>query len=151
MRQGKEDGPPPLPLWVKLCSIYTHVHVHQCFWWAHMAHYSLLAQRTSHLAQLSSLFGPDGTVNYDYIATNSINSLLIGSKCIRNGTLTNHCWANLAHASKVIKNSDVHVHVHNNTRDGKKEERKKERKKEIKTETCTCTFGHFVQEVVNEV
>ena len=39
----------------------------------------------------SSLFGPDGTVNYDYIVTNSINCLLIGSRCIPNGAHTNHC------------------------------------------------------------
>ena len=32
-----------------------------------------------------------GAVNYDYIITNSINSLLIGSRCIPNGTHTNHC------------------------------------------------------------
>ena len=50
-----------------------------------------LAQRVSNLAQRSSLFGPDGAVNYDYIVTNSIISLLIGSKCIPNGTHTNHC------------------------------------------------------------
>ena len=47
-----------------------------------------LAQRASYLALHSSLFGPDGAVNYDYIVT---NSLLIGSKCITNGTHTNHC------------------------------------------------------------
>ena len=47
-----------------------------------------LAQRVSYLALHSSLFGPDGTVNYDYIVTNSINSLLIGSRCILNGTHT---------------------------------------------------------------
>ena len=34
-----------------------------------------LAQRASYLALHSSLFGPDGTVNYDYIVTNSINSV----------------------------------------------------------------------------
>ena len=39
-----------------------------------------LAQRASYLALHSSLFGPDGTVNYDYIITNSINALLIGSR-----------------------------------------------------------------------
>ena len=50
-----------------------------------------LAQKASYLAQNSSLFGPDGAVNYDYIVTNSINSLLIGSKCNTNGTHTNHC------------------------------------------------------------
>ena len=32
-----------------------------------------------------------GAVNYDYIVTNSINSLLIGSRCIPNAPLTNHC------------------------------------------------------------
>ena len=36
---------------------------------------------TSYLALHSSFFGPDGTVNCDYIITNSINSLLIGSRC----------------------------------------------------------------------
>ena len=49
-----------------------------------------LAQRASYLAQLSSLVGPDGAVNYDYIVTNSINSLLIGSECIPNGAYTNN-------------------------------------------------------------
>ena len=44
----------------------------------------------SYLALHSSLFGADGAVNYDYIITNSINSLLIGSRCISNGTHTNH-------------------------------------------------------------
>ena len=39
----------------------------------------------------SSLFEPDGAVNYDYIVTNSINSSLIGSRCIPNGAHTNHC------------------------------------------------------------
>ena len=50
-----------------------------------------------------------GAVNYDYIVTNSINSLLIGSRCIPNGTHTNHCWGNLAHASKHIKTSGVYI------------------------------------------
>ena len=49
------------------------------------------AQRASYLALHSSLFGPDGAINYDYIVTNSINSLLIGSRCIPNGAHTNHC------------------------------------------------------------
>ena len=52
-------------------------------------------------------------VNYDYIVSNSINSWLIGSRCILNGTHTNHFWANLAQASKVIKNSELHVHNFN--------------------------------------
>ena len=46
-----------------------------------------LAQRASYLELHSSLFG---AVNYDYIVTNSINSLLIGSRCIPNGAHTNH-------------------------------------------------------------
>ena len=50
-----------------------------------------LAQRASYLAMHSFLFGPDGTVNYDYIVTNSINCLLIGSRYIPNGAHTNHC------------------------------------------------------------
>ena len=50
-----------------------------------------LAQRTSYLALHSFLSGPDGAVNYDYIITNSINCLLIGSKCLPNGAHTNHC------------------------------------------------------------
>ena len=41
-----------------------------------------LAQRALYLALHSCLFGPDATVNYDYIVTNSINSLFIGSRCI---------------------------------------------------------------------
>ena len=49
-----------------------------------------LAQRASYVAHQNSLFGPDGAGNYDYIVTNSINSLLIGSKCISNGAYTNH-------------------------------------------------------------
>ena len=34
-----------------------------------------LAQRASYLALHSSIFGPDSTINYDYIVTNSINSV----------------------------------------------------------------------------
>ena len=49
-----------------------------------------LAQRASYLALHSSLFGPVA-VNYDYIVSNIINSLLLGSRCILNGTHTNHC------------------------------------------------------------
>ena len=48
-------------------------------------------QRAFYLALHSSLLGPDGTVNYDYIVTNSINSLLIASIHIPNGAHTNHC------------------------------------------------------------
>ena len=50
-----------------------------------------LAQSASYLSVHSSLFGPDGAVNYDYIVTNSINYLLISSRCIPNGTHDSHC------------------------------------------------------------
>ena len=48
-----------------------------------------LAQRASDWALQSSLSGPDGAFNYEYIVTNSIESLLIGSK--PNSAHTNHC------------------------------------------------------------
>ena len=41
-----------------------------------------------------------GNCRVNYIVTNSINCLLIGSRCIPNGAQTNHCWDNLAHGSK---------------------------------------------------
>ena len=49
-----------------------------------------LAQRTSNLGLHSSLFGPDGEVNYDYIITNSIDCLLIGSRCLLDGAHTDY-------------------------------------------------------------
>ena len=39
-----------------------------------------LAQRPSYLALHSSLFGPDGAVNYDYIVTNFVNWLKMYSQ-----------------------------------------------------------------------
>ena len=67
-----------------------------------------LAHRASYLALHSSLFRPVALlIMIDYKVTNSITSLLIGSRYIPNGTHTNHCWANLAHGSKHIKNSDL--------------------------------------------
>ena len=83
----------------KLWSISYELFFQQCFW---ILISSPLAQRASYFALHSSLFGPDGTVNYDYIVTNNINSLLIGWRCIPNGAHANHCWAN---ASTDIKNS----------------------------------------------
>ena len=50
-----------------------------------------LGQRASCLAQHTSLFGPDGAIDYDYIVTNSVKCLLIGSKCIPNSTHASHC------------------------------------------------------------
>ena len=47
-----------------------------------------MAQTASYLALHSSLFGPDGTINHDYIVT---NYLLIGSRCILNAAHTNYC------------------------------------------------------------
>ena len=53
-----------------------------------MAHH--WPQRASYLALHSSLFGPDGAGNYDYMytVTNSIKALLIGSRRIPNATQT---------------------------------------------------------------
>ena len=67
-----------------------------------------LDQRASYLPLHSSLFGADGAVNYDYIVTNSINSLLSGSRRFPNDAHTN---SNLAHPSKLIKHSAVVIHV----------------------------------------
>ena len=50
-----------------------------------------------------------GAVNHNYIVTSSIKSSLIGSRCIPNSAHTNYFWANLAYASKLIKNSGLHV------------------------------------------
>ena len=70
-----------------------------------------LSQRASYLALHSSLFGPDGAVNYkymymyDYIVTNRINSLLIVSRRIPNGAHTNHyepIWPILQNLSKTL-------------------------------------------------
>ena len=36
-----------------------------------------LAQRVSYLASHSSLFGPDGTVNYDYVITKILTALIV--------------------------------------------------------------------------
>ena len=61
----------------------------------------------------SSLFG---TAQFSlwpilyYIVTNSINSLLIGSRCVLNGAHTNHFWANLAQTSKLIKKTLMGVY-----------------------------------------
>ena len=63
-----------------------------------------LAQRALYLALHSSFFGPDGAVTYDII-TNSINSLLISSRCIPKGAHNNHCWRKLTHAWNLINNS----------------------------------------------
>ena len=44
-----------------------------------------------------------GTVNYDYVV------IISYSRCIPNRTFTNHCWANLAHVSTLIKNCEYTV------------------------------------------
>ena len=73
-------------------TIHTCIHVHVCTSEFLISSYGTpLAQRASYVAHHNSLFGPDGAGNYDYIVTNSINSLLIGSRCISNGAYTNHC------------------------------------------------------------
>ena len=82
-------------MYIEYTCTCVHIHVHvqcTCVRVFLISSYSApLAQRASYLALHISLFGPDGAVNYDYIVTNSINSLLIGSRCIPNGAHTNHC------------------------------------------------------------
>ena len=70
-----------------------------------MAHH--WPKEPSYLAQNSSLFGPDGAVNYDYIVTNNINSLLIGSKCITKE------WINKNFMARMGLNLLKCVHVYN--------------------------------------
>ena len=63
----------------------THTHAHTLYVYRYSIYIwpsvlislygTRLVQRASYLPLQSSLFGPDGTVNYDYIVTNSINSL----------------------------------------------------------------------------
>ena len=67
-----------------------YMYVHVCLYLI-SSYGAPLAQRASYLALHSFLFWPDGAVNYEYIITNSINSLLIGSYCIPNGAHTNLC------------------------------------------------------------
>ena len=84
---------------VLYCDFYRHaVHVHQVFFYSFYG--APLAKRASYLALHSSLFGPDGTVNYDYI-----NSLLIGIP-IGTHTLTivEPIWS-------MLQNVYVYVHV----------------------------------------
>ena len=72
---------------------------------------ALLAQRDSYLALHSSLFG---AVNYDYIITNSITSLLIGSRCIPMAhTLTSvePIWPMLQKLSYYIDRCIYHIYI----------------------------------------
>ena len=61
-----------------------------------------LAQRASYLALHSSLSGPDGTVNYDYIINNSINSLLIEFPMVHTLTSVESIWPILQNISKTL-------------------------------------------------
>ena len=83
------------------------------YMYIHISVFDKLIWRT--IGPKSFLFGTaqfslwaSGAVNYDYIVTNNINSLLIGSRCILNGVHTNHFRVNLAHASRLIKTSDTY-------------------------------------------
>ena len=56
-------------IWHVLFVIEQQVHTH-----THTVSFSPpLSQRATYLALHGSLFGPDGTVNYDYIVTKSVN------------------------------------------------------------------------------
>ena len=95
-------------VYMYICNLL-HVHVH-----IYISVFEKLIWHT--IGPKSFLFGTaqfslwaSGAVNYDYIVTNSITSLLIWSRCIPNGAHTNHFWTNLAHASRLIKNCDIHA------------------------------------------
>ena len=76
------------PFYIHLyCYIYSSTSIRNTFVVTSVLNFDKLIWRTIgpiSLALHSSLFGPDGVVNFDYIVTNSINSLLIGSRCIPN-------------------------------------------------------------------
>ena len=61
----------------------------------------------------SSLFGPDSAVNYDYIVTNNINSLLPQNVSPMAHTLTivKPIWPVLQNLSKTLMYMYMHVHV----------------------------------------
>ena len=64
----------------------TYIHVHTCIdicTYMYICVYMPMFLISSYGSPLAKL--------YDYIVTNSINSLLIGSRCIPNGEHTNHC------------------------------------------------------------
>ena len=63
-----------------------------------------LAQRASSLALHSSLFVPYGAVNYDYIVTNSISSLLIllAQNVMNTLTIIRSIWPTLQNLSKPL-------------------------------------------------
>ena len=61
-----------------------------------------LAQRATYLALHITLFGPDGTLNYDYIATNSINYLLIAFPMAHTLTIAEPIWLMLQKLSKTL-------------------------------------------------
>ena len=77
-----------LNMCIKTLTHKTHIHLYK-----HMSVFLI-----STIGPKSFLFGTvqfslwaSGAVNYDYIVTNSIKSLLIGSRRIPNGAHTNHC------------------------------------------------------------
>ena len=53
------------------------------------------------------LFWASGAVNYEYVVTNSINSQLIGSRCIPNGTIVEPIWPILQNLSKTLDCPDT--------------------------------------------
>ena len=60
---------------------YTVVDCNTCISEFFISSYgTTLAERASYFALHSSLFAPDGAVNYDYIVTNSINWLKMYSQ-----------------------------------------------------------------------
>ena len=79
--------------------MYVHLHVYVCTCMCICMYNSVFDKLIWHtIGPKSFLFGTaqfslwaSGAVNYDYFVTNSINSLLIGSRCIPNCAHDNHC------------------------------------------------------------
>ena len=80
------------------CILVAYMYVYKLIW--HTIDPKSFLFGTAHFS-----FCASGAVNYDYIFTNSINSLLTGSRYIPNGAHIN----NLAHASKHIWYMDIHM------------------------------------------
>ena len=70
--------------------VYVHVHIYMTSVFLISSYGAPLVQRAFYLAWPQFSPWARGAVNYDHIVTNSINSLLIASRCILNGAHTNH-------------------------------------------------------------
>ena len=60
-------------MYVYTCNYYNNYVYTEAYTHVHTTVFLIITYRAFHLAMHSSLFGPDGTVNYDYTVTSSIN------------------------------------------------------------------------------